>query len=291
MKRILLATDGSPCADDGAWFLAHLPHDERVEIVVVSVIQLPPVGSATAVGPWVDTILQHDRRRAMENFAKVEAMFEGANVTLRHIVHEGPVGASIVAIAKSQSCDFLVIGARGHSGIERMLLGSTSDYVATHAPCSVLVFRPTGMRESVRPARIVIAYDDTGPAQAAIQEIAEIRWGSQPHLHVVSISLSSAFQDPQDPQAINQAVKMAADQLRESGAQVDSTWFEHSHVGEGLVQYLEAQACDIAVLGETPRTRLGRVLLGSASRFVLRHAPCSVWITRNRMLQGVAKEE
>ncbi len=278
MKKILLATDDSTYANDAAWFLARLPHADKVAITVVSVLYVPGSGRSSVAGDWVDTVLQQERERAVETYAKIEAMFEGANVDLQHVIQEGHVGEQIVAVAKEQQADFVVIGARGHSAVARLLLGSTSDYVATHAPCSVLIVRPTGLREATHPIRIVIAYDDSDPAEAALREIAQVHWGSEPDLRVVSVSLLGGLDESKQSDAADQAASRAAERLRQTAAHVTSESIQHDHIGEGLVRYLEQNACDIVVLGETPRTRLGRVLMGSTSRFLLRHAPCSVWI-------------
>jgi nucleotide-binding universal stress UspA family protein len=49
---------------------------------------------------------------------------------------------AILEAADRQGADLVVVGSRGLSGTTRMLLGSVSEYVATHAHCSVLVVRP-----------------------------------------------------------------------------------------------------------------------------------------------------
>jgi nucleotide-binding universal stress UspA family protein len=82
--------------------------------------------------------------------------------------------------------------------------------------------------------------------------------------------------------AAEAAVKQATDQLRDVAPSAKSHLVECDHIGEGLVLFAEQHDCDLIVVGDTPHTVLGRVLLGSVSRFVLRHAPCSVWITRNQ---------
>ncbi|WP_442509607.1 universal stress protein [Novipirellula sp. SH528] len=290
MKKILLATDGSPHADDATWFLAHLPHEDKVEITVLSVLHVPTAGSVSSLGDWVQTILERERERAVDTFAKIELMFDGANVKLQHIIEEGHVAETIVAIAKREKSDLVLLGARGHSVVERLMLGSTSDYVATHASCSVLVIRPTGIRKANHPIRIAIAYEETGPAEAALEEIAEVRWGAEPDLRVVSALFLGGLDESDRRQSAERAANKAADRLRRTAAHVHVESILHDHIGEGLVCYLEESKCDIVVLGETPRTRLGRILMGSTTRFVLRHAPCSVWITRNRMLQGIQKK-
>ena len=50
----------------------------------------------------------------------------------------GEVGKEICNAAKSWDADLIVLGRRGHKGVTEILLGSVSNYVLHHAPCSVL---------------------------------------------------------------------------------------------------------------------------------------------------------
>ena len=57
----------------------------------------------------------------------------------------GHPDSTICDFARSCQADVIVIGRRGHSGLKEMLLGSVSNYVVHHAPCSVLlVHTPKG---------------------------------------------------------------------------------------------------------------------------------------------------
>jgi len=103
--------------------------------------------------------VNQENERASETFSNVQSMFEGANATLRHVIEEGHVGSTIVNIGSKEDVDLIIIGARGHSQISRILLGSVSDHVATHASSSVLVVRPTGLGESDRSIRIAVAFE------------------------------------------------------------------------------------------------------------------------------------
>jgi universal stress protein E len=49
---------------------------------------------------------------------------------------------AILEAAERERSDLVVVGSRGLSSVARALLGSVSEYVATHAHCSVLVVRP-----------------------------------------------------------------------------------------------------------------------------------------------------
>lgn len=299
MKKVLLASDGSSYAEEAGWFLSHLPHAEKLDLSVLTVLQIPSANHHSYSTPnSMSESVDHERALAAAAFQRIEQMFEGANVKLRHVVREGHRGQTIINVAREQDADLVVVGARGHSTVRRLLLGSTSDYVATQAHCSVLVVRPTGIREDKRPIRIALGYVDSGPAEAALEEFRETSWGRQSDVHVVSVvSYVSAFlneivvDSEETKHAAEAAVEKAAAHLRNAAPSAKSHLVESDHIGEGLVEFVEDHKCDLIVVGDTPHSVLGRVLLGSVSHFVLRHAPCSVWITRNRILAGLGQAQ
>lgn len=288
MRQILLATDGSDAAEDAAKFLAHLPHDETIELTVVSALFVPGTHKTYLGGDWIKTCMERERTFAREAFARIESIFEGANVELKHVAREGSPAETIVAVARERKPELLVIGATGHSAVARILLGSTSDYVATHAPCSVLVVRRTGVMENKHPLRVAIAFEPSDPAQAALEEFSEFRWAGDTDVSVLSAIYQPGFYQAGPETPSSTPVEQAAERLRKVAPRATGVLIPSEHLGEGLVQYVAAKDIDLVVVGETPRTRLGRILLGSVTRFLLRHANCSVWITRNRMVQNKA---
>ncbi|MEA5512019.1 universal stress protein [Crocosphaera sp. UHCC 0190] len=53
----------------------------------------------------------------------------------------GDPSTSIVQMAKTWEADLIMMGRRGLTGLSEMLLGSVSNYVVHHAPCSVLLIK------------------------------------------------------------------------------------------------------------------------------------------------------
>ncbi|BAZ44955.1 UspA domain-containing protein [Chondrocystis sp. NIES-4102] len=53
----------------------------------------------------------------------------------------GNPGRIICDLAKNWSADLIIVGSRGLKGLKEMFLGSVSNYVTHHAPCSVLILR------------------------------------------------------------------------------------------------------------------------------------------------------
>jgi nucleotide-binding universal stress UspA family protein len=83
-----------------------------------------------------------DYKRQGINFlqAKVkEATTAGINTEFRQLT--GNPGRAICELASTWSADLILIGSRGLTGLKEMFLGSVSNYVTHHAPCSVLIVR------------------------------------------------------------------------------------------------------------------------------------------------------
>ncbi|MEZ6079419.1 MAG: universal stress protein [Pirellulaceae bacterium] len=68
---------------------------------------------------------------ASKVFEHIQEMFSGADVGVECVFLKGQVGKTIIEQAKSRSIELVVLGAVGHSTLDRLLLGSTSDFVAT----------------------------------------------------------------------------------------------------------------------------------------------------------------
>ena len=60
----------------------------------------------------------------------------------------GNPGRSICELASTWEADLILVGSRGLKGLKEMFLGSVSNYVTHHAPCSVLIVRTEIANES-----------------------------------------------------------------------------------------------------------------------------------------------
>ena len=80
--------------------------------------------------------VSHAVSRIQESNAKREVP-----LVLTSEVLEGRVEETIIDTARSRNTDLIVVGSHGYSGLTRFLLGSVSQAVAYHAPCSVHIVR------------------------------------------------------------------------------------------------------------------------------------------------------
>lgn len=287
--KVLLATDGSEHATEAASLLAHLPHAEKLEVTVLFVSNVPNLRGSMNDPELIRRIESADRAKAQSMFSDLCQMFDGANASLEMLIQEGHIGSTIVHEADARKVDLIVVGAVGHSVFERML-GSISDFVATHAHCSVLVVRPTGLRKRNRAIDVCVAYDESVASKEAIRQLSSFGWGQKSKIEVVSVvtipfvysDIPLEFDFAQMKSEKEALVNEASQQLRTLSPNVETHVIESNHIGDGIVQFAKKAGSDLIVLGNTGKGLVERFLLGSVSKYVLRHAASSVWIARKR---------
>jgi nucleotide-binding universal stress UspA family protein len=76
--------------------------------------------------------------RGLEMLRSYVEQATAAGVTAEFTQNFGSPGRTICEVACTWEADLIVLGRRGHSGFNELLLGSVSNYVLHHASCSVL---------------------------------------------------------------------------------------------------------------------------------------------------------
>lgn len=64
-----------------------------------------------------------------------------AGIPAESRIMEEPAGAVIAKIARIEKCDLIVMGSRGHTNLENLIVGSVANRVLQTSPCSVLIVR------------------------------------------------------------------------------------------------------------------------------------------------------
>jgi nucleotide-binding universal stress UspA family protein len=88
--------------------------------------------------PW-----QKFQQRGLETLRSLAQEATAAGVNVEFIQDCGNPGRTICNLAQTRSVETILVGSRGLTGAKEMFLGSVSNYVAHHAPCSVLIVRET----------------------------------------------------------------------------------------------------------------------------------------------------
>ena len=141
--RILLAIDDSKFSKAALQtVLARGPHAQP-QVLVLHVVESPTLlvgrdmaGDAAMEKAWEQHL---EGAAALVDTAARTLRSKGVKATTS--VERGSPKSKIIDVASKWHADLVVVGAHGRSGLDRFLIGSVSEAVARHAPCSVEIVR------------------------------------------------------------------------------------------------------------------------------------------------------
>jgi nucleotide-binding universal stress UspA family protein len=142
IETILLATDLSGASREATERAIDLAARLQARLLIVNVLE-----KRRLTGSGVHERVDQARVERESHLVEVVKEAREAGVNAEFLVWDGPPGDAIAAAAEAEQADLVVVGTRGRSGAERMLLGSVSDHVVRHAASPVLVVRPPERRE------------------------------------------------------------------------------------------------------------------------------------------------
>lgn len=151
--RILIGVDGSPYSDAALEEVSRRTWPRGSEILVVHAFELPLAAAPEvwALPPDYYERLDHicrEQADAIVNVAveKLSGLGDVVSVSSRTVL--GSPKSVIIEAAESWKPDLIVVGSHGNPTWERLLLGSVSQAVVSHAKCSVEVVRLPAPRQA-----------------------------------------------------------------------------------------------------------------------------------------------
>ena len=144
--KILIGLDASAHSERVLDVVARMRWPAGSRVIVLAVMQ--PVAS-TVTGAYEPTVIPAEsleglRQQLEEVVARAEGTLREVGFSTEGRVVAGEPRQSLVQAAQSERADLIVVGSHGRSGLAKMMLGSVSSHVVTHAPCSVLVVKQSG---------------------------------------------------------------------------------------------------------------------------------------------------
>ncbi|MEO8469876.1 MAG: universal stress protein [Chloroflexota bacterium] len=133
MKKILVAYDGGDPARRALETAAELAHLTGATVSVVSVV--PVHIGRIPVDPW-DDVSTH-----AQELSEARDLLLAKGIEAELMEPTGDPAATIERIADEGSFDTVIVGSRGLGLMSRVLQGSVSEHVATHARATVVIAR------------------------------------------------------------------------------------------------------------------------------------------------------
>jgi nucleotide-binding universal stress UspA family protein len=142
--KILIALDASPQSQHALRFVGRMRWPAGSRVIVVSA--LPTLVGTAAAGielSSLDAVSSAQRSEVEELVAAAEAALRESGIPTESRIEAGDPREVLVSVAEAEHADLIVVGSHGRKGLAKLMLGSVSSHVVTHASSSVLVVKDT----------------------------------------------------------------------------------------------------------------------------------------------------
>lgn len=296
--KVLWATDGSEESRVALALMRRLVLPVTQELTVLSVAPQSFISGARPDPSFLTRVTPSARRRALmeaEDVAQQAATDldppPGMEVTA--VSRWGNAIEEVLRVGRSTRRDLTVIGAKGHSNLELILIGSVSQGVVQHSRSPVLIVRP-GPDDL---DRVLIGYDGSPEAKRAVQFLDRLNLHESVVLHLVYVV--EPFRAPKggsagfrrhamaELQALNEQqqrdaekeLNVMAEQLRTKGRRVEAEVLQGA-AGPVLDDAAVKSGADLLVLGVRKPSPESRYLLGGTAEKLVRNSRSSVMIVK-----------
>ncbi len=272
-KNVLVGVDGSANGRDAIALAGHLTDpDGKLTLASVRDGQLHP---NHAITPGMleeereasNALLQEERQAVAIEAELVSAVAYSA-------------GRGLHELAEERGADLLVVGSCSHHGVlGRAMLGDDARAALNGAPCAVAI-APAGLAEHpVELRRIGVAYNQSPESKQALataRQLAGVSGGTITALEVVVIRtvLHTGLMPPLVGAGVDSMLEEALARMK-AMPDVEGRAV-YGITGEELAQF--GDELDILVVGSRGYGPVKRLVLGSTSAYLERHARCALLV-------------
>jgi nucleotide-binding universal stress UspA family protein len=278
-KNVLVGVDGSQNGRDALALAVDLSApDATLTLAHVHGGGLHPL-HVSAPSPQQE---QEASRRLLEQ----ERSAAGVSAELISVLADSP-GAGLHRQAEEQHADLLVVGSCGRGALGRVMLGDDTRAALNGAPCGVAV-AAGGYREHAGAiVNVGVGYNGSSESEAALELAREL--AGSPDVQVKALEVVSiptyAFTGLMPPmlgEGIDAILAEATERMRKlDGAHGRAVY---GLTGEELAAF--GDELDILVVGSRSYGPLRRLVVGSTSDYLERHARCSLLVLPRGVAAG-----
>jgi nucleotide-binding universal stress UspA family protein len=208
--------------------------------------------------------------------AKLQSIGQKKGIAFKKaLVAEGSASKRIIETAEKEKVDLIVMGKRGQSVVEKILIGSVANHVLRHSPVPVLVTRKK--KQALRVKKILVPTDfakEEDVERDYAWKLAEKFGASMTFLYVLELYGHEFRMVDQMFQSVLE--KFQKKSAREGkGTAVSKEIIKATHAAAGIEEYTRRLRFDLIVM-VTCAHRLSRFLLGSTTEKVISHSDLPV---------------
>ena len=267
MKKILVPIDFSAQAEYAAKAAVNIAKRTNSKIYLLHMLELPsgvidPSSYGTSNNAPTSLLFLKRAHEKFEEFKK-QPFFEGVDMedsVLFHKAYDGIIDESI-----KYGADLIVMGSKGISGLEEMLVGSNTEKVVRNSEVPVLVVKKE--MQNFKIENIVFASNFHLDARAAFQKILNFTSIFNAKIHLLKINTINNFETTKD----------SSDAIRNfiSGFDLENytlNIYNDISVESGVLNFSKTIDADLVLLNTHGRKGLAHLFSGSIGEDLANHA-------------------
>jgi nucleotide-binding universal stress UspA family protein len=269
LTKLLVCTDGSPASEGAINAAIHLGTLTAARVCLLGVINSPAVYGNIPAIPELLAALEEQALRRLHVYQE-QAARAGVTVEIAAAT-DISVSEAILAEVRARKPDWLIMGRKGLTGLDRLLMGSVTRQVIGQSPCPVLVVPRQAHLEF---NKIMIAHDGSVFGEGAWRQTIPLaeKAGSE----VIAVSVARDRSRQSDCQMILQHLEASA---ARHGISLQSLFLE-GRAFDQIIQAARDEKVDLLVLGSHGRSGLARLLMGSVAERVTATVNCPVLVAK-----------
>jgi nucleotide-binding universal stress UspA family protein len=295
--HILLATDFSRWAAGAEAYAFCLASTWRADLTVMTVLEFPP--GLNPEYPVNRIYLGELMKTAKARMAELTTRAAARGISIHTRIGTGIPSEELLAAAKAEDSDLVVVGTKGKTGLEHVLVGSTAERVIRTAPCPVLAVRTErGEGEAggsdpcrgVNLERILVPIDFSDCSLDALEYAVQVARRSrasirlfhvlEPVSYGLDFSLLHVAKREKMREVIGERLSGLAKALAAAQVPTDVE-LRGGLPPDSILDGAKMLPADLIVMGTHGRRGLSHTLSGSVAEAVLRRSSCPVLTVRS----------
>jgi nucleotide-binding universal stress UspA family protein len=283
LKNILFATDFSAASDGAAPIAIEIARRYGAKVYGVHVNSFD-VYTAAAPTAWA-AMAEAAERENKEDARRLSEQLEGIEHEV--VIGEGNIWEVMSDLIQKREIDLVVLGTRGRTGIEKVLLGSVAEEILRQSPCPVLTVGPhVNLWSDKEPKMREILYATDLEAEYPVATPYALSMAQENQAHLV---LLHVIEEPKAGELVDspEVVDLKKRKLQHLVTEQAGLWcdpsciVEQGPVAEKILDVAKRRRTDLIVLGARPAKGLATHLNMGTVQKVVSQATCPVLTVRS----------
>jgi nucleotide-binding universal stress UspA family protein len=275
MKKILVPTDFSFLANCSVNFATQLAKLDPATIKLLHVIE-PPVAKMNSTGeiikdPMSDVYVLELVRKSERQLQDILDRYADRNISMKYEIVIGNPALSILDEVQTGAIDLIIMGAKGGSWIDRLLIGSTTEKVVKNATCPVITLK-CNIEKIEKLGHFVYAFNPDDDQTGVFGEINKFAKIVGAHLYLLIVVTPSRFKSTHlISQQMDEFVKIHKPQNYSTHIYTDI------NEEEGIMHFAEEVNAGLIAMGINSHTNIFQLLTTNLREDIVNHSQRPVW--------------